>query len=158
MPDEIVTLPKSSSQPSSKQNLFFSKLSTSKKKKTTFRTNDPQRKRLCLCSRCRVHKMRESAIHMPLWKPITTLIKATMRRRRMTLKTTMVVRNYLELIAKMKKSYEIKKKRPLLEFVGFWLWIHFAVLQFDFLSQDEMPFFKISWKRNKVVELTFLSA
>ena len=37
----------------------------------------------------------------------------------MTLKTTTVVRNYLELIAKMKKSYEIKKKRALLEFVGF---------------------------------------
>ena len=32
----------------------------------------------------------------------------------MTLKTTMVVRNYLELIAKMKKSYEIKMKRALL--------------------------------------------
>ena len=29
----------------------------------------------------------------------------------MTLKTTMVVRNYLELIAKMKKSCEIKKDK-----------------------------------------------
>ena len=34
----------------------------------------------------------------------------------------------------------------------------FAVLQFDFLSQDEMPFFKTAWKLNKVVELTFLGA
>ena len=140
MPDEIVTLPKSSSQPSSKQNLFFSKLSTSKKK--TFRTNDPQRKRLCLCSRCRVRKMRESAIHMPLWKPITTLIKATMRRRRMTLKTTTVVRNYLELIAKMKKSYEIKKKRALLEFVGFWLWIHLPFCSLIFCHKTKCPFSK----------------
>ena len=142
MPDEIVTLPKSSSQPSSKQNLFFSKLSTSKTKKKTFRTNDPQRKRLCLCSRCRVRKMRESAIHMPLWKPITTLIKATKRRSRMTLKTTMVVRNYLELIAKMKKSCEIKKDKGFM-YIDFQLWKYWLFCSLIFCHKTKRPLSKL---------------
>ena len=79
---------------------------------------------------------------VPLWKPITTLIKATKRRRRMTLKTTTVVRNYLELIAKMKKSYEIKKKRALLEFVGFWLWIHLPFCSLIFCHKTKWPLSK----------------
>ena len=75
----------------------------------------------------------------------------------MTLKTTMVVRNYLELIAKMKKSCEIKKRQGL-HVNRFPIMKILAVLQFDFLSQDETAPFKTAWKLNKVVELTFLSA